>query len=451
MAKKVLVITGDAIAPSISGPGIRALKIAEQLSKSNDVRVVSTLKYLPVEAPFFVGKATGHELKKHVSWAEVIIFQGFVLAQNHWIKRSRALLVADLYDPLHLEHLEDADLENEKISSREIRHTLAVLTEQIRCADFILCASEKQRDFWLGYLSAVGRVDVPNYLQDSSLRELIDVVPFGLSAEKPQQSRHALREGVSGIDHDSFVLIWGGGIYNWFDPLTLIRAVAQLSNRYPQLKLFFMASAHPNPLVAKSKMANQAIALADELGVLGTSVIFNKEWIPFDERSEYLLDANIGVSTHFSHLETDFSFRTRMLDYLWTNLPMISSAGDTFADLIEQYNLGIAVPTEDVDALASAIARYLEQPHLVAEALPGIQKLASELSWENVVKPLEAFINRGRPAPDILGTRPGRINSIPTTVVRESWIRGKMRGMKIAFRDGGLKSVMSKIGSRFTR
>ena len=39
--------------------------------------------------------------------------------------------------------------------------------------------------------------------------------------------------------------------------------------------------------------------------------------MPYDERADYLLDADVGVSTHFPHIETEFSFRTRILDYLW--------------------------------------------------------------------------------------------------------------------------------------
>jgi hypothetical protein len=29
------------------------------------------------------------------------------------------------------------------------------------------------------------------------------------------------------------VLLWGGGIYNWFDPLTLIRAVGEVAGEVP--------------------------------------------------------------------------------------------------------------------------------------------------------------------------------------------------------------------------
>jgi hypothetical protein len=56
--------------------------------------------------------------------------------------------------------------------------------------------------------------------------------------------------------------------------------------------------------------------LEAELGILDGSVFFNDSWVDFDNRQNYLLEANLGTSTHHSHIETAFSFRTRILDYL---------------------------------------------------------------------------------------------------------------------------------------
>ncbi len=56
-------------------------------------------------------------------------------------------------------------------------------------------------------------------------------------------------------------------------------------------------------------------------GALGTSVFFNPDWVAYEDRGDYLLEADAGVSTHFAHIETEFAFRTRILDYLWAGLP----------------------------------------------------------------------------------------------------------------------------------
>ena len=39
----------------------------------------------------------------------------------------------------------------------------------------------------------------------------------------------------------------------------------------------------------------------------------------------YLTEADAGVSTHHEHIETTYSFRTRILDYLWASLPIVAT------------------------------------------------------------------------------------------------------------------------------
>jgi hypothetical protein len=38
-----------------------------------------------------------------------------------------------------------------------------------------------------------------------------------------------------------------------------------------------------------------------------------------------LREADIGVSLHREDVETRYSFRTRVLDYLWAGLPIITT------------------------------------------------------------------------------------------------------------------------------
>src|SRR5690606_8326421 len=98
---------------------------------------------------------------------------------------------------------------------------------------------------------------------------------------------------------------------------------------------------------------------ARSVGALNASVFFNEDWVPYEERANFLLDANAGVSTHHAHVETEFSFRTRILDYLWAGLPMVVTQGDTFADLVEAEGLGVAVPAGDQAALERGLEQVL--------------------------------------------------------------------------------------------
>src|SRR5690606_26799024 len=128
-------------------------------------------------------------------------------------------------------------------------------------------ASEKQRDLWIGHLTQAGRVNATTYDGDPDLRALVDVVPFGIPGEPPVATAPAMRGVVPGIGADDPIILWAGGVYNWFDPLTLIRAVDALRRDLPTVRCFFMGMHHPHPEVPEMEMARRTRALAEELGL----------------------------------------------------------------------------------------------------------------------------------------------------------------------------------------
>jgi hypothetical protein len=128
-------------------------------------------------------------------------------------------------------------------------------------------------------------------------------------------------------------------------------------------------------------------------------VIFN-DWVPYAERARYLLEADIGVSTHREHLETRYAFRTRMLDYIWAGLPIVCTRGDFFADLVDERHLGLTVPPRDAAALAAALEALLDDEALREGCRAGLAALRPQLEWRQVVAPLRAYCRRPRHAAD---------------------------------------------------
>ena len=149
---------------------------------------------------------------------------------------------------------------------------------------------------------------------------------------------------------------------------------------------------HPNPDVPEMQIAWQTRQLADELGLTGTHVFFNEGWVDYDDRQNYLLDADAGVSTHFQHVETAFSFRTRILDYLWAGLPIVSSGGDTFGELVAARGPRRAGrPSSDVDGLAAALERVLYDEEFAGCAGPTSRGSATASPGRNALEPLVRF------------------------------------------------------------
>jgi GT2 family glycosyltransferase/glycosyltransferase involved in cell wall biosynthesis len=401
LRSRILVVTGDPLAAKMAGPAIRAFHIAEELSSEHDVRLISTTSCAITHERFEVGSRTYAGLKADVEWADVVVFQGFLLTHAPWLAKSDKVLVADLYDPMHLEQLEQTRGDEVVSRAKDIASTTEALNLQLRRGDYFICASEKQRHFWLGQLAGVGRLNPRTYDRDPSLSSLLGVVPFGLPSEAPVQSDHPIKGGAfPGIAPTDKVILWAGGVYNWFDPLTLIHAVNRLAATYPEVRLFFLGTAHPNPLVPKMRMVTETRALADSLGLTGKHVFFNEGWVDYNERQNYLLDADVGVSTHFQHIETTFSFRTRVLDYLWAGLPMVVTEGDSFGDLVAERGLGVTVPEQDVAAVEEALRRCLFDEDFAAACRTNIRQVAQEFTWPAVTRPLADFCRDPRRAGD---------------------------------------------------
>jgi len=444
-ARRILVLTGDSIGAKLAGPGIRAWHMALALAEVGEVRLVSMSTVEAVEAPFSVKalpKGDRAEFARLELWADLIVFQGAAMAIWPELARSEKILICDSYVPMQLENLE-FDIEFDAVQAeRRHAHLSHWMNQTLERADFFLAASERQRMFWLGALTALGRVNPYTYRDDRSLRQLIDVVPFGLASEPPVHERQVLKGVHPAIGADDKLLLWSGGLYNWFDPFTLIRAVAQLAERRPNIRLFFLGTKHPNPDVPEMEIVGKARTLAEELGVAGRQVIFNESWVAFADRQNYLLEADLGISTHPVHVETTFSFRTRILDYLWAGLPMVVTEGDHFADLIATEGLGEAVPEDDPDALAAAIERVVYDDATHERAASNVRRVAARYTWTTVLAPLVAFAM----APHRAADRPTRKAS---TGRPRHWSR--LEGIRTAIMTGGVGGLMRRARQRLQR
>ena len=380
-----------------------AQRLADEPDHRHEVRLLTTSQYCELSSERFEVVAAGPDgVAEAEAWSDVMVLQGYVAMHHPVLGASEKIIVFDVYDPLHLETLALTKGASGPAREWHVRTSIEALNNQLLRADFLICASERQRDLFIGQLCALGRANPFTYDSDPTLRALIDVVPFGLPDESPQHRAPALRGVVPGIGPDDDVLVWAGGVYDWFDPLTVIRAVARLAEHRPSVRLYFMGMQHPNPDVPPMQMAYDARALADELGVSGNHVFFNDGWVEYARRQDYLLEATLGITAHFDSAETRFSFRTRDLDYLWAALPVVTTEGDSFAQLVQQEGLGLCVPPEDPTALEDALVRILSDKEMADRCRTRARDVRERFRWADVLGPLVSFCNDPRRAPDLV-------------------------------------------------
>ena len=273
------------------------------------------------------------------------------------------------------------------------------------------------------------------------------VVPFGVSeAAPPPRDRDVFRRAFPAIVDDDVVLLWGGGVYEWFDPELLVRAVARVLPEHPHLRLVFLGTRHPVPGVRSATAA--ARQAAAETGTLDRAVFFHEGWVPYDERGHWLAAADVGVSTHKDHVETEFSFRTRLLDYLWCGLPVISTGGDDLAENIASQDAGVTVPAGDLESLATAIDRAVRDQDWRTRAGAAADALGRTYAWDRVTAPLAEFCAAPSRSPDLVLDRVDRLQMGVDGPSGEARVMDRLRA---SWREGGAGLIVRRAWVRICR
>ncbi|RPI24111.1 MAG: glycosyltransferase, partial [Chloroflexota bacterium] len=395
----LLIVSHDVVDTKMAGPGMRYLEMARALAPDLDVTLAvpneSSLQEPGLRMVRY-WEDRSSSLEVLVENSDIALVSGYMVQKFPSLSSTQKRLVVDLYDPFVLENLHyylDEPIENQDTLNTQAVDITNLLA---RLGDYFICGNERQRDYWMGLLTANGRVNPRSFIHDNTLRSLIDVVGIGFPNREPHH-RPLVRGVHALVPQDARIILWGGGIWNWLDPLTLVKAWPQVISQHPEARLVFLGTRHPNPLVPKHEMAAKAESLAAEIGEKDRSILFF-EWLSYEDREALLCEADAGVTLHPIHAETRYSLRTRVLDYLWARLPVLITDGDITSEWIRQYDLGEVVPPFDVEAVAHGLNAILDQPK--AAWAPRFAPLHASLTWSQAVRPLLAYCLNGGIAPD---------------------------------------------------
>lgn len=427
---KVLVISGNPVNRVMGGTAIRYWEFARHLSQDHDV-ILAIPNETDIEPRTFpIVRYNLGLLAKLIRDNDVIIAQRLDPFLLPLVFKLQKPTVIDMYSPYPIESL--AWLTGRDMGLRRLFSAAAISMAklQLYIGDFFLCATEHQRDFWIGALVTLGRVTPSYYDRDEDLKGLIGIVPFGIPSSKPQHTKQVLKGVDKRIRITDKLLIWNGGLWSWLDPLTLIKAMYEIAKIRNDVKLFFMGGKNPDPNLFPMTMYERAVRLSMDLGLYDRYVIFNEHWIPYEERQNYLLEADIGVCITRPHIETRLSFRTRILDCIWAGLPVIVSAGDPISELGADNEIGVTVPPGDTLTLAQAILDLLDSPDRMAKYKANLAEIAPKLTWQNVIAPLQDFCQAPR-VQDNKTITPLHLHSeILGHYIRRVWLELRCNGLR---------------------
>ncbi len=373
---RILLVCPERLGPGLpAGVGIRFIEFAGVLvADGHEVTVLSADGgTVPNCACATINPET---LRDTSTRADVIVTQGHV-ANDVFAHAVSRPTVIDLYDPYLVENFHYFDEKGREVYD----HDHATLIRSLERGDFFLCASEAQRLFYLGLLAAARRLNPLVFERDHTLQSLIAIAPFGVP---PQRS-------VPDKTTQAPSLLFGG-IYDWYDPVLAIEAVAAARKRIPGLTLTF--TRHPNADTTPQGLAGKAERVVEERE-LADFVAF-EPWVPYADRVPFYDRFNAAILTFPTSLETDLAMRTRVLDYLWAGLPVITSPGRGTDELVQRYGAGTIVHDQSPEAFARALENAFAKPDSLREMMDGATSFAADYQWERTLEPLRNFCQAPR-------------------------------------------------------
>lgn len=381
---RIGLVPSEPLRPAMAGIGIRYLEMARRLPRAGVDVVLTTpgpLDQVPetgLDASALRPFRRGH-LAETLADCDVVVAQG-QLANDVVLELESTPVVVDLYDPFLVENF--AYLSSLGLDPWRNDHATWVL--QMSRGDFFLCSCDEQRQFYLGFLTALGRVNPRRAAQDPDLRGLIDLVPFGVPAALPEH-RPYLEPVAAGTRRILF-----GGLYDWYDPWPVLEALESADE--PSWTLLFIRN--PNQGTPQD-LFGRVEGWCRERGLWGERVQAI-DWVPSARRFDLLRDVDLVVSTHRPTLETRLSLRTRFLEALAAGCPVVVTEGGAISRLLEAHGAGRTVPPADPRAVETAL-RELLSPSFDRDAdRRAARRLLESFTWDRALEPLLAFCRAPR-------------------------------------------------------
>jgi hypothetical protein len=373
--RRILVPVSGVLGEDLAGPQIRAVEFAKALSRDYEVTLAASdgtdgerdgVRVVAADRPRLLRESASHDAILSGS------FPPYLLACKSLL---RFVAITDQYDP-H-DHEIATKQQTERQRDRELSTRAAWQMLQLRYADIVLCAGERQREQLMHTVDSLSgsRLRAPDPI----------VIPFGIPDPPPPSASRPLHEHFPQLADEDTLVLWWGSVWRWLDADTAVRAFATMAASRPDIKLVITAGRPPHS--GSERFYNAAAevrALAEDLGVLGRTVLFFDEWIPYDQRHDYLREADIGLTLHRHAEEARLAARARYMDYLSAELPCVLGRGDETAEEFGAAGFATLLESPSPDDLAKALLALVDDPGKLPAARAAGHSLAAQHRWSAV-------------------------------------------------------------------
>ncbi len=399
--KKILIISNGPIpAPEIKtveGGGLRAWGLANGLRENSKERYDVEVAYNQVfKQEDFTRELNGIKIS---TWEianlgeKIQDFDSVLVSYNAGDItetvvdniRDDQQLILDGYVPIHIEmsarNSDNLDREYDAFNFEN-----KIWTKALKRGDILLCANESQKKFYIGVMAQVGRINPITYGDE----DLIQIVPYGIYREKATAKKDPISKMVQ--DKKAFKLLWFGGIYPWFDLTNLLKAVKNASEKVP-VELIMVGVKNPfnqHPDFLKKYEEVMAYISKNKM----EKIVHVTDWVKFEERAEWYLGSDAVVLINNIGVENTLAWRTRLVDYVWADLPIVTNGGDPMSDILMANDAVYILPNLEVKTIENEIIKISKDKKSLERVSKNLSKVRELIYWDKTTENLAELIVR---------------------------------------------------------
>lgn len=287
--------------------------------------------------------------------------------------------------PTMIDYVGSGLLEELATTGRVPAHLLRLTLDSFWRGDFLITSGERFRLFILAMLIASKRVTLKKAKPEDPL---IHLVPMSLPPN-PLPIRQM-------DDKARIRFILAGATLPWYDYPTLFQGLEQASSKGLECELTIMGGNPRNTAFEKS--------VEDRVQRLGPNVRFTG-LVPFRKRADFYRVADIGLNIAKPTLEDQLSIRTRIFDYVWGGLPVLTSGRDEYSELVTREGAGSAYQAGNVQDFMRKLLEIGDQKDWIHNAKVGISRVRETIKEDSArVEEFDRFLKDPYLDPNRKGT-----------------------------------------------
>lgn len=295
-------------------------------------------------------------------------------------------LILDAYVPIYIEV---SARDSKDIGTEYINYMTDISRHNrvLQRGDYFLYANDAQELLYSGVLSALGVINPNSYRQKRLLK-----LPFGIHKAAAISSSNPYTK--LGIKKNDFVVLWFGGIYPWFRIEEYLNAIKTLKTD-KRIKFVFVGGKNPfNPNPDFSRQYDVAVSFAKNNKIIDTQMFF-VDWVNFEDRINWYKHSDVIISINQPGNENIYSWRTRVMDYVWGEAPTISNGGDPLSN--ELINKGAAILLNSLSSqeIVNTINKLKSDPSVLSTMKRNVNKLKKDYYWDKVTDEVSEIIKKG--------------------------------------------------------